>query len=381
MALMSKPVAVTIPLTLILLDYMKGRKINKETLLEKWPFFIIAFILAVVTVIFQEPDWRIAQENYYPYFISKTIIFYLHKIIIPIKLSAIYPYHNVSPQHIAHIKYYILAIAIIVSIIAYSRKYTKVIMFGSLFFFITLVPTMRIIPVSYTFAADRYMYIPSIGIFYVCSFIFVKLYLYLRVRAKLLSYSLLSCLILWLTFLSIYTWNRSYVWRDSVTFYEEGIRSSPRYAPFYNNLGAAYRKNGEFEKSIGVLKRALELDPNLSGAWGHMGMVYLDLGKHGDALHALNKGLEICPNSDRMLYLKGLSYAKCNERKKAIEVWCKTIEINPACKEAYYSISLAYYHMNDYANSLKYMELARKHGAKIDTNFIEALLPHRRSNP
>lgn len=375
LALLSKPMAVTIPLALMLSDYFYGGKVNIRSILVKWPFFLAAAFIAILNIHFQRPDWGIVLKDYYFYFLSKAILFYLSKFALPVKLSAMYAYRDVSAEQMAMIKYYVAAIILLAGLVLYSGRYTRKIIFGGAFFFITILPVLKIVPVSSAFAADRYMYIPSIGICYVLAVVFARLF---YIRGKALRFIAVSFLVLWIATLSFLTWRRCYIWKTPVTFGESGISQTPDFPGFYNNLGIAYTRKKRFSEAIDVYKKTLKLHPNDVMALLNFSTTYIDAGEYNKALEQLRKALEIKPNSASAHFYSGLAFIHLGNKKKAMESWKKTIELDPKHGGAYYNLSLAYYRARKYDLAIKYCDLALEYGFGVNPKLIEELRPYRK---
>ena len=162
--------AVTLPLLLLLIDYYLKREPNKQLLLDKIPYFCLTAISCIIVFFGVILFGGIRQEAHFSLFsifavASYGIVFYLGKLFLPIKLSCLYPYYNFeyNPTYL----YSIIAVILLTLIVALSVKYTRKLLFGAFFFLIALLPILQFIPNSSIIVADRYTYIPSIGIFFI----------------------------------------------------------------------------------------------------------------------------------------------------------------------------------------------------------------------
>lgn len=170
-SLLSKAMAVSLPVVFILTDYFKGRKINKSTLVDKIPFFFLAIAFGIVAILAQK-SFGATDVDKFPFlqrilFACYGFISYLLKLLFPLNLSAYYPYPVNSGENIP-IKYYIYLIVFagLMAGVIFSLRFKKDISFGIGFFAITIFLVLQLFPVGETFMADRYSYVPSIGIFY-----------------------------------------------------------------------------------------------------------------------------------------------------------------------------------------------------------------------
>jgi hypothetical protein len=143
-SLFSKAMAASLPLLLLLTDYIKGRKINMKILLEKLPFFILAIIFGLVAIYAQKSSHAIQDISTFTFpqriiFASHSFISYLIKLLAPVHLSAYYPYPVKSGDHLPSQYYiYLLLFLSFIAFVIYSIRFSKKILFGIGFFAITI---------------------------------------------------------------------------------------------------------------------------------------------------------------------------------------------------------------------------------------------------
>jgi len=171
LSLFSKPMAVSLPIILLLIDYLFHTPIKAKIFTEKISFFLLSLIFGIVAILGQQTAGATSSKSTFALadnilIACHGIILYLYKLIIPINLSAIYPYPK-SVMSSCILSPFILLI--IFGGVIYSLKYTRKILFGFLFFLITILPVLKLVPIGYAMIADRYTYIPYLGIFYIIS--------------------------------------------------------------------------------------------------------------------------------------------------------------------------------------------------------------------
>jgi hypothetical protein len=153
-SLLSKAMAASLPVVLLLTDYFKGRKINKEIILEKVPFFLLAITFGVVALIAQKSSGAIADIEIFTFpqrivFASYGFITYLLKLILPLQLSAFYPYPIASGGDIPVLYYfYVLFFSGFAAFVIYSLRFSKKIFFGTGFFAVTVFLVLQLLPVA-----------------------------------------------------------------------------------------------------------------------------------------------------------------------------------------------------------------------------------------
>jgi hypothetical protein len=173
LSLLSKPMAVSQPFVLLLIDYISKRKLNKEAVLSKIPFFAIIALFAVLTfstqrstgAISEFPQISLIQRICVPFY---GTIFYPVKSLLPVNLCAFYPYpavHDGSESILLFFSPFL--IICLAMLIYYFRDRSRTVIFGSLFYLITLLPVLQIIPVGGAMVAERNSYIPMLGMYFI----------------------------------------------------------------------------------------------------------------------------------------------------------------------------------------------------------------------
>lgn len=162
LSLLSKSMAITLPLVLLLIDYLLHRRHDKYMFIDKAPFFLLSLIFGIIAIYSQNSSEPSMQRGLY-YLLTKfiilsyCIIFYLNKIFMPIRLSCLYPYYGLE-NILLPLFYPTMFIILLVAVII-SCKYTKKFIFGSAFFLIIILPVLQFMPLGETIVADRYKYI------------------------------------------------------------------------------------------------------------------------------------------------------------------------------------------------------------------------------
>ena len=165
--------AVSQPLILLLINYLRNKKIDKGTVLNTIPFFTIAAVSAAITFLTQKstvgmeslPLYSIFQRIGIPFY---GIAFYIVKTVLPLRLSAFYPLpvQGDTQMNMLLLLAPILVIGAGVAVF-FTRRSTRKVIFGALFFLFTLVPMLQMMPVGSAMVADRFTYIPAIGLYFI----------------------------------------------------------------------------------------------------------------------------------------------------------------------------------------------------------------------
>jgi tetratricopeptide (TPR) repeat protein len=334
--------AVTLPLVLVLCDYLFDRKFDRKCLIEKIPFLVMAFIFVIIAVFALRSSGMVDPKSSLSFFknifiISEVLTSYFSKLILPIKLSCLYPF----TQEIGGVWSYVYLTTIIGFLIAgiLLGRYNKTITFGTLFFFITILPVLPI-----KIVADRYIYIPSIGIFFIAAEGFDWLYRSKLEPIKIVKPILAILLIGILGTFSFLTWERCQVWKDNMSLWNDVLKNYPNIPVAYNNRGEVYLRRGDYDKAISDYNQALSIDPNYETAYylyENRGTAYLLKGDYERAIADYDRAVRIRPDYALAYHNRGTAYLYKGDLEKAIADFNKVLEIDPEYAEAYFNKAIA----------------------------------------
>jgi protein O-mannosyl-transferase len=342
LSLLSKSMAVTLPLVLVLCDYLLDRKFDRKCLIEKIPFLVMAFIFVIIASFALRSSGMVYLKSSLSFFknifiMSEVLTSYFSKLILPIKLSCSYPFI----KEIGGVWSYVSLTMIIGFLIAgiLLGRYNKTITFGTLFFFITILPVLPL-----KIMADRYVYIPSIGIFFIAAEGFYWLYRSKLEPIKIVKPILAILLIGILGTFSFLTWERCQVWRDSISLWNDVLKNYPNLPVAYNNRGEAYLRKGDYERAISNYNQALRMNPDFGRAnyfYVNRGTAYLIKGDYERAITDYHQALRINPNDANAYHHRGTAYLYKGDPEEAIADFNKALEINPRYAETYFNKALA----------------------------------------
>jgi hypothetical protein len=263
-ALLSKGTAVTLPVALLLIDFQQRRPVSLLLFIEKIPFFVLSLVIGLVTVRLQHevgavdpglpaisPLERLGVACY-------GLTFYLAKTILPAGHAALYLYPVTDEFQLPH--WFRLLPALVIpalALVGWLIRRDRTVVFGLLFFLAAIGPVLQLLPVGAAIAADRYTYIPSIGLLLALVVLLGRL----DARAKFPwphAVVVLACL----SILPYLTVRRLLVWEDTVTLMTDQIRQHPTSAFAWNDRGVSLMADGRFEEAISDYRRALRLRPD-----------------------------------------------------------------------------------------------------------------------
>jgi Flp pilus assembly protein TadD len=401
--LMAKPMLVTLPFVLLLLDYwplqrlqqikadqntavhkpmsgdrQKGNSKKRHTvgkelkevkaeklagpksqsvlirplLWEKTPFFALTVLSSIVTYVVQQKGGAVLSFEEIPLSVRianafVSYITYIGMMIWPHDLAVLYPHPGLLPRWQVIGAAFLLIVVTITAIVKARRvPYVAV---GWLWYAGSLVPVIGIVQVGIQARADRYTYIPLIGLFIIAAWGISELSKNWRYRKETLiasSTAVLACL-------SIVTWTQVGYWRNSITLFEHALNVTDNNPMAYFGRGFAYGNLGNYRQAIGDFDKTLEIKPNYAWAYFNRGIAYGNLGNFRQAIGDFDKALEIKPNSAEAYYNRGVAYGNLDNYRQAVEDYGKAIEINPNYAEAYYNRADAFWRLGNTAQAVE----------------------------
>lgn len=356
MSALSKGMAVTLPVVLLLIDYFKGRQLNQKVWIEKIPFFILALVFGIVAIYAQQSEAALHADSI-P--IMQRIIFafygyitYLHKLILPVSLSAYYPYPIGARDAVPAIYYsYVLLTLALVVLTWKSLNHTKKVFFGIAFFTITIFLVLKLLPVGYTVMADRYSYVASIGIFY----LFAEGLNWLYFNKANSSFKIIATTlgIGFISFYSYATYQRCKVWENGLTLWTDTIDKNDNVHMAYLNRGVYHLDSKNLPAAEADLARSIELDPTYAKSYYNRGLVYQQQRKFDAALQDYNKAIELNPNLANAYINRGNTYKDLNNIELALADYDRAIALDPTMPESYNNKGLLLQNMGNLQAALE----------------------------
>jgi len=354
LGLMSKPMLVTLPFVLLLMDYWPLRrfKLGQEKgngdipekytdkgpdilrlVREKIPLFLLATGAGIVTFIVQKSGGAFQSMETISLSARLTnamvsYLEYLEKMIWPRGLSILYPHPG---NTLAVWKGILCGMALVGITIISIRLIRKAPYFavGWFWYLGTLVPVIGIVQAGGHAMADRYAYIPLIGIFIIVAWGVPELISKWRHKEKVLS---VSAGILIPT-LMVMTWTQVGHWKNSITIYKHAIRVTdkkyPSLALIHNNLGIALRVEQKKEEAISHYKMAIKLNPNYTKAHYNLGNALFSMNETEEAISHYKTAVKLKPNYTNAHYNLGYALLQKGEMKEAVHHFRETLKLRP----------------------------------------------------
>ena len=356
LSLLSKAMAASLPLLLVLTDYFKGQKINTKSLLQKVPFFLLSLIFGFVAVHAQKSSGAVDTASFdigqRIVFASYGFITYLVKLALPLQLCSYYAYPIPSKGTIPSYYYiYLFLVAGVVAGAFYSLRKNKKIFFSLGFFTVTVLLVLQLLPVGWAIMADRYSYIPSIGIFYLAG---EGIYWLWNKRSSGYTYKGIVVFLLAATtiFYSSKTSARCAVWKDGFVLWNDVINQYQSIPQAYINRGIIYMNNNKTAEALADYNKAIALEPDFSKGYSNRAIIYTNENKFDLAMADYNKALKLDPTNAIAFNNRGILYKKNNLFKEATENFNEAIKLKPTYVDAYHNRGVSLYNLMRYDEAL-----------------------------
>jgi len=377
LSLMSKPAAVIFPVSLFCIDILRQRKFSFKLITEKIPFFIPAIIMGIMIVNAQQKVGA-TGEDYFG--LGKNILFgfygimmYFFKMIIPYQQSAFYPFPPLNEK--LSMVYYIAPVftLLLAAVTFFTWKRYRFVAFGIGFYIVNLLLVLQIFPVGSAVIAERYTYVPYIGLFFIAGCLldrFAKKNMN-KAYSIIGPVALIFCV---LTFLQVQKW------KDGATLWDSVIKNQPSSRAYsaratllridgnmlrdsasrlmsIKNTQEANRINAEansnYNKAIDYYTQAIKMNAIDHESYNNRANIYMDLNKFDNALPDYKQALVVKPNYHVALDNLGGLYARRNRYDSALYYFNLAIKEKPDYKVTYSNRGLSYMSLKQYELAIK----------------------------
>jgi protein O-mannosyl-transferase len=333
LGLLAKPMLVTLPAILLLLDYWPLGRFStiklKDLLVEKIPLFLMVVGSCIVTVIAQHAGGALRTMEQYPFGIraANALIAcadYIIKMFYPHNLAVYYPHPGASItwQQTTGAAFLFIAITVLAIL---TRKKKPYLITGWLWYIITLLPVIGLVQVGTQAMADRYTYIPLIGL----SIMLIWGIADILPTAKAISIIIRAGAVGAIVALVILTHIQTGYWHNSFTLFQHALNVTRSNPVAHNNLGFALYEKGDLDGARRQFEEALKIDPNYFDSRVSMGAVLLRENHIPEAIANLNIALKQTDNDADLQNDLGIYYGMQGDIKKAIGHFSKALKIDP----------------------------------------------------
>lgn len=356
LSLLAKPMLVTLPFVLLLFDIWPLKRLDLKNIralvMEKLPFFVTSFVFSVAAYISQGSTMAttvvsvsLGQK------IANTLLniaLFFRKFFIPHDLSVLYPVP--FPVNPFHVFIATVVLAVVTAGVLLLRKNHPYLLVGWLFYAGTIFPVAGIVQMGHQSCADRYTYIPMLGLIIMLCWGIYSLLSNLRdrniltVKGRDIAFVLIFAVIAIVSGISTNLYARH--WENSETLMRHALQVNPDNPMAHWYLGRHYLAIGEIDSSIESTKETLRINPDLT-LYGYLGMQLFERQKYEEALKYFNEGYRRTPNDPVIVNGIGLSYLNLGKYEEAVKYFTMALQLSPDNKPIQNNLALALKMKND----------------------------------
>jgi len=352
LSLLSKPAAVVFPLVLLAIDFLQKRTWSISVITEKIPHFIMALLMGILTYNAQSElgsTETIAEFNpqHRLLFGFYSFMMYMAKFILPLNQTPFYPY-PLTTEALPALYYLAPLFALVIGYLCFKTlKTSRVFTFGILFYLINILLIMQFMIVGRAIIAERYTYIPYIGLAFIAGWLID----FLSKKQKLNPNNILLPLGV---ILSVLTFRYSKQWKNGETLWQHAIEVNPG-SRVYHNRASLYRTSGNFEKAIELYTEALKYKDDIieDAIYTNRGNIYFDAKQYKMAISDYNKSLKIKPGYYQNYENRGASYLMMGNYDSAMFDLLKAAELNPKNLNVYSKLGVLYLRTKKYPEAIE----------------------------
>ena len=379
MALLSKPMAVTIPFALLLMDAWPLGRWNATSsspdarglwplVREKLPLIALAVASAVITFLVQRKAGAVQSIDAFPIAarlanVPVAYAKYVMLTIFPWKLAPLYPYPAMSWLNTAGA---LLLLGAISAGVFRARRTMPFLMMGWCWFLGTLVPVIGLIQVGSQPYADRYTYVPAIGLFIMLAWGAHQLVLARPSWSRALAAAGLVVIVA----ASVATWRQASYWKDSVTLWERTVAVTADNYRAQTNLGFALTEIGQRTRAVAAYTEAIRINAQYPNAHNYFGVLLSDMGDHERAAAEYQAALALRPRFAEAHNNLGLTRIAQDRLDDAVAEFNAALKIDPGFAPARNNLAIAYVNQERYDLAIPaFEEAVRQQPGSAEAHF------------
>jgi tetratricopeptide (TPR) repeat protein len=355
LGLMAKPMLVTLPAVLLLLDYWplrrwpvcpgcdsRGTRLASlyRLVLEKLPLFALVLVSCVLTFLAQRQGKAVRSFETFPLNLRienalLTYVGYLGNLFWPVDLAVYYPHPNAAVSLVPALGAGIFLLLVTILVLGLGRRWPYLAV-GWLWYLGTLVPVIGLVQVGDQAMADRYTYVPLIGLFLLLTWSISDLVQAWRLPRLVLveagTVVLSGCVVL--------TWTQLGYWKDAQSLWEHTLAVTQKNPLAHYNLGMALSELGRREEAGAQYRKALELDPRDVLAHNSLGIVLKDQGRLPEAFDEFRQAIEMDAQFAPAHYCLGTVLDDLGQLEEALAEYRKAVELEPSDAMSHYGVGM-----------------------------------------
>ncbi|TVR76941.1 MAG: tetratricopeptide repeat protein [Saprospirales bacterium] len=339
---LSKIQAVSLPLSMLAIDYLAGRKIQLKLVLEKAHYFIISLAIGLAGIVFLKMEGSLEAtavhgivDRFFIGMYSYTV--YVVKSIYPYQMSPLYPYNDPLKWH----EYLGIPGVLLIGAIAWYlwKNNKKVAIFGLLFFTFNIMFLLQVLGAGQGYLADRFTYVAYFGLFFAYAFYIEKGIQAIAEHKRKIAFAGLASIGL---LYSYWTFQQTKIWENSGTLWSHVIQYYPNTPLPFGNRANFYRDEGMLDEALADYSRAIQLDPQRHASFNSRGKLRFDNGQFELALEDYQKAISIEPNNGEYHTNLGATLGMMGRIQEAIEAMSRGLELRPNFAQGYANRAVMY---------------------------------------
>jgi len=354
-SLLSKIQAVALPLTMLAVDYYFKRPLNFKLIIEKIPFFALSLffgLLGIYTLSLQGSLAMADDLTNYSFFDRLLIgayswIVYLIKVVVPYKMVALYPYPKFLTWQF-YVAPFIALGTVGAAFWAYKKEMTGIV-FGFLVFFFNVVFMLQILGAGQGFIADRFTYIPYLGLFFMVGYYYDELNKKDVKKANTLKYVSFA-------FLAVYaflSFQQIKTWKNGETLWTHAINNLEATTLPYGNRGFYFRERKEYQKALVDYNSAIQLNSSKGELYNSRGKTYFDMNNVQPAIEDYRRAIALDNTKAEFHVNLGAALGAHGNIPAALQALNAGVAADPEFANAYLNRSLAYSQQGQFPEALK----------------------------
>ena len=347
LGLLSKPMVVTLPFVLVLLDYWPLGRMDRgkmiRLLYEKAPLFLLSAASSMITFIAQKEGEAVASLQNLPFTarMGNAVVSYagyLVKTIWPYNLAIFYAHPVTWPAREIFLSF-ILLILMTVAVIL-KRRRCPYLLVGWLWYLGTLVPVIGLVQVGAQAMADRYTYLPLIGIFIMVAWASAELLQNSRFRRVIWG----ACAVAAMVLLFLTTQVQIGYWKNSITVFRHALRVTEKNYQAHNNLARALTNEKKYTEAEQHYREAIRINPNYLPPYLNLGLTWIEQGNLEEAMSGFTEALKVKPGDGDALISRGNLFSQKGLWDKAIAEYRMALKQKPYDSTLHNNFGLALTH-------------------------------------
>ncbi len=374
LAVSSKEMAVTLPAVFLLYDGItnlpdEGSLFKRcfaglKEIISRYKLFYLFFLAVAILftgykVFLKSPSTKVGFYGGDPFIqfltVGKILVYYVKLLFYPVNLLADYSFNSFSLSQSFFEPATLLSLVVLSAlgfVTVKLLKKEKLMAFGAIWFFVTLLPVCHIFP-HHELLAEHYLYLPSFGFVLVVGLVLERVLAGMRWRYAV--YAVFAMIILVLSVRTVY---RNNDWKNSFTLWSKTVKTSPDCARALTNLGIEYYKLKDYTRAEQLYQRAITVRPGQDKPYYNLGNIYRIKKDYGGALVMYQKAAELNPRNCMYYNTLGHTLAMMKKYDGAIDAFERALECRPGFAEAYNNLGNVYRGLRNTDRAITYYQKA-----------------------